>query len=112
MPKQTLVRVRNISRDEQGRDTELFGTESVITYKAFLYTREQFEVIEQVEEDGVNPKTKETLYKPVPGNPNLHAEFRTTTAQKSAGHADELGSQKPKGRGRPKQEPQLKEEVA
>jgi hypothetical protein len=112
MPKQILVRVRNISRDEQGRETELFGIKSVITYKAFLYTREQFEIIEQVEENGVDPETKETIYKAVPGNPNLHAEFRKE-APKSAVHADELGEQKPtKGRGRPRSEPQLKEEIA
>jgi hypothetical protein len=70
MLKQTFVKVLNKS------NSELNGTESVITYKAFQYTSEQYELIGQCDEKG----------NLIPGNPNLHPEYRTQV-QKDAGHA-------------------------
>jgi hypothetical protein len=101
MPKaQILVRVRNISKDENGHPTELHGTESVITYKAFQYTKDQFQLVSEVEEAGKHKDTGEQLYKDIEGNPNLHAEYRTTPSQRNADLADNLGVSK-KGPGRP-----------
>lgn len=86
-----MVRVRDISRDDQGHDTELTGTEKVITFKAFLYTRDKHQLISEVEESGKDPQTGEIIYKDLVGNPNLSSEFRTIQSQKSADHAVELG---------------------
>lgn len=70
---QILVRVRNKSKDENGQPTLLYGTESIITYKAFRYVSENHELICQVDEHGNE----------VPGNPNLHPEYRTQAQQKA-----------------------------
>lgn len=85
MPQQVLVRVRDISKDEHGHPTELTGTERVITFRAFQYTQQNYQLIEQVVEDGLDENGQQ-VYKSVPGNPNLTPEFRTTV-QSDAGHA-------------------------
>jgi hypothetical protein len=103
MPQQVLVRVRDISKDEHGHPTELTGIERIITYRAFQYTQQNFELIDQVVEDGVDENGQQK-YKAVPGNPNLPPEFRT--AQNAASHADDTrdsAAQEPgRRRGRPK----------
>lgn len=111
MPQQILVRVRDISKDEHGHPTELTDTERVITFRAYQYTQQNFQLIEQVVEDGLDENGQQK-YKSVPGNPNLPPEFRTTV-QSDAGHAadargtDATTTQQRRGPGRPKanQEP-------
>jgi hypothetical protein len=71
---QIRVKVRNITKDDTGHPTELYGTETIITYKAFQYLTDKYELIYQV--DGEDNE--------VPGNPNLHPEYRTAVQQKSA----------------------------
>lgn len=112
MPQQVLVRVKDISKDEHGHPTELTGTERVITFRAFQYTQQNFEIIEQVTEDGLDDNGQQK-YKSVPGNPNLSPEFRTT--QSVASHADdtrepvqEIGRR----RGRPKSNDNVIEHTA
>lgn len=101
MPQQILVRVRDISKDEHGHPTELTGTERVITYRSYQYTSQNFEIIEQVVEDGLD-EDRQQKYKAVPGNPNLPPEFRTA-AQNAASHADDArGADTGRRRGRPK----------
>lgn len=75
---QILVRVRNTSKDENGQPTLLYGTESIITYKAFRHVSDTHELICQVDENGNE----------VQGNPNLHPEYRTQAQPKiNAVHA-------------------------
>lgn len=110
MPQQILVRVRDISTDEHGHPTELTGIERVLTYRSFQYTQQNFELIEQVVEDGFDADGLQK-YKAVPGNPNLPPEYRTT-APKSADHAadarvesiktEAIPPQQERRRGRPK----------
>ena len=63
---QTLVKVRNVSTDENGQKTDLYGTETILTYKAFNYVQDRFELLYQCDASG----------KPIPGNPNLSAQHQ------------------------------------
>lgn len=80
MPKQIEVKVKDISRDDNGQPTELFGTTRILTYKAFLYLNvnpenPRYELIGEVDEKG----------ELVPGNPNLNAQHRPSAqSQRSA----------------------------
>lgn len=87
MPQQVLVRVRDISKDDFGKPTISHGLERVITYRSFSDTKDKFQIIEQVTEDGLD-ENGQTKYKAVPGNPNLPPEYRTT-AKSVADHADD-----------------------
>lgn len=94
MLKQIEVKVRDISKDEFGRKTELYGTERILTYKSFLMLNSdpenpRYELIAQVEESGKDEKGN-PLYKEVPGNPNLEAQHRQQLQQKNAGPADSV----------------------
>jgi hypothetical protein len=44
---QILVKVRDISVDDRGVPTELHGNERIITYKAFLFKSDAYELIAQ-----------------------------------------------------------------
>lgn len=87
MPKQIEVLARDISRDEMGRPTELYGTERILTYKSFLFLNNnpealRYELIHEIDENG----------KEVPGNPNLNAQHRVQLApQRNAGLAADAG---------------------
>lgn len=72
MLRQTYVKVRDKS------ESELNGTERVMTYKAFQYTKQIFELIGQCDEDG----------NLIPGNPNLSPEYRTTNPANAVHAAD------------------------
>lgn len=79
MPKQTEVLARDISKDDQGQKTELYGTERILTYKSFLYLNAnpenlRYELIGEVDDKG----------QLVPGNPNLGAQHRQALPQRSA----------------------------
>lgn len=63
---QTYVKVKDISTDDTGRPTELYGTERILTYKAFLLKNDAYELIGQSDEDG----------NLIPGNPNLGPQHR------------------------------------
>lgn len=79
MPRQIEVLVRDISRDEMGRESELYGTQRILTYKSFLDLNRnpealRYELIYEVDENG----------KEVSGNPNLSAQYRVQRPQRSA----------------------------
>lgn len=80
MPKQIEVQVKDISRDDNGQPTELFGTVRILTYKSFIYLNAnpenpRYELIGEVDEKG----------NLVPGNPNLSAQHRQSAPnQRSA----------------------------
>lgn len=80
MPKQIEVRVKDISRDDNGQPTELYGTVRELTYKSFLMLNAnpenlRYELIGEVDEKG----------NLVPGNPNLNAQHRQSAQnQRSA----------------------------
>jgi hypothetical protein len=63
---QTLVKVRNVSTDENGQKTDLYGTETILTYKAFNYVQDRFELLYQCDATG----------RPIHGNPNLSAQHQ------------------------------------
>jgi hypothetical protein len=75
---QIQVKVKNITKDDNGHPTDLFGTETIITYKAFLYLTDKYELLYQCDDNG----------KEIPGNPNLHPEYRTTAKSAVAPVAD------------------------
>jgi hypothetical protein len=78
---QILVKVRDISVDDRGVPTELHGNERIITYKAFLFKSDAYELIAQVDESGNQ----------IPGNPNLGPQHRPLQNQSGAGHVDNSG---------------------
>lgn len=77
---QTMVKVQNISKDENGHPTDLFGTEQIVTYKAFLYLTDRYKLLFQCDELGNE----------IPGNPNLHPEYRTAIKEKVVAPADDV----------------------
>lgn len=71
MPGQINVLARDISKDDEGHKTELYDTNRILTYKAFLYLNAnpdnlRYELIGQCDDDG----------NLIPGNPNLSAQHR------------------------------------
>lgn len=79
MPRQIEVLVEDISKDDNGQPTELFGTTRILTYKAFNYVNAnpenpRYKLLYEVDENG----------KEVPGSPNLSAQHRTSLPQRSA----------------------------
>jgi hypothetical protein len=113
MQRQILVRVKNISKDDYGHPTELHGVESVITYKAYLYTQDKYELMYQCDEKG-----NQVFDAQGNANPNLKPEHRQQTLQKSAVHAADVRgenepvlTEQPKRRGR-RPNVELKEETA
>lgn len=79
---QIYVKVRDKSTDDNGVPTLTNGVETIITYKAFGYTQDKFELLFQCDENG----------RQIEGNPNLNAQHRQTARyQKSADHAVNVG---------------------
>ncbi len=74
---QIMVKVQNISKDENGHPTDLFGTEQIVTYKAFLYLTDRYKLLFQCDENGNE----------IPGNPNLHPEYRMAIKENLAAPA-------------------------
>lgn len=101
---QIMVKVQNISKDENGHPTELFGTEQIVTYKAFLYLTDRYKLLFQCDENGNE----------IPGNPNLHPEYRTTVKKVVAPAADvrveTKQEQKPALKRGPKPKPKVDQE--
>jgi len=93
MAQQKLVKVRDISKDEFGRPTELNGIERVITYAAFKYTTDKYELlaeVKQILDAKGNPALDangDFIHEEVPGNPNLDPEYRIAISQKNVAHA-------------------------
>lgn len=77
--KQILVKVRNIVKDEHGQQSELYGTESILTYKAYNYIQNQFELMYQCDENG-----KMVVDANGNPNPNLSAQHQQTAKVKNA----------------------------
>lgn len=77
--KQILVKVRDISKDETGQKTELYGTESILTYNAYKHLSSKFELLYQCDEDG-----KMVVDQDGNPNPNLNAQHQAAAQQKSA----------------------------
>jgi hypothetical protein len=127
MPKQIEVLAEDISRDDMGQKTELFGTTRILTYKSFQYLNSnpenpRYKLLYQVDEKGNE----------VPGSPNLSAEHRQALPKRSAEPvvevrqhpiespevakqaevADEVKTTPLPRRGRPKQNQELQETVA
>lgn len=78
MPKQIEVLAEDISRDEMGRPTELYGTTRILTYKSFLFLNAnpdnlRYKILYQVDENGNE----------VPGSPNLEAQHRVQLPQRN-----------------------------
>lgn len=102
---QIMVKVQNISKDENGHPTELFGTEQIVTYKAFLYLTDRYKLLFQCDENGNE----------IPGNPNLHPEYRTTTVKEVVAPAADVRvetkqEQKPKAKPGPKPKAKVDQE--
>jgi hypothetical protein len=83
---QILVKVRNISKDEHGQQSELYGTESILTYKAYNHIQNQFELLYQCDENG-------KMVVDANGNPspNLNAQHQQTAKVKNAVPVAEAG---------------------
>lgn len=78
MPRQIEVLVEDIGKDDNGQPTELYGTQRILTYKAFNYVNAnpenpRYKLLYEVDENG----------KEVPGSPNLSAQHRTPLQQRS-----------------------------
>jgi hypothetical protein len=74
------VKVRNISKDDHGQQIEgVSGIETIITYKAYRYTQEQFELLYQCDESG-----KQVVDQNGNANPNLEAQHQAIAKIKNA----------------------------
>jgi hypothetical protein len=70
---QIFVKVRDKSVDDNGVPTLNNGIDTVVTYKAYQYTQDKYELLFQCTEDG-----KQVFGKDGSANPNLNAQHRQT----------------------------------